>query len=61
MYTWGPSAGLSNGESLMRGATLTAGVLSKESRLSQHLREGGERDLTVKWFLLSVIVLTAAY
>lgn len=35
--TWGASASLSNGEFLMRGATITAGLSGKDGRLCQSL------------------------
>ena len=44
--TWGPSAGLLDGESLMGGPAVTAGLLGKYGRLCQSLEEGRrhERD-----------------
>lgn len=43
--TWGASAGLSDGEFLMGGATITTGLPGKDGGLCQSLRQrGGERD-----------------
>lgn len=35
--TWGAFAGLSNGELLMRRATVTAGLIGKDGRLRESL------------------------